>query len=65
MKPFVVLLTFLLATPAWSFDFTHHSVPSPALSTGGVSENAIPVLHNPDDQEAKAYPLDELARGRQ
>ena len=61
MRLVFILLVLSLAAPAWSFDLIRHGVPVPALSTGGVSKNAIPVLDNPDDQEAKTYPLDKLA----
>jgi hypothetical protein len=48
MKPFVILLVLFLTTPAWSFDLTRHSVPVPALSTGGLPKDAIPALTNPE-----------------
>jgi hypothetical protein len=44
---FVVLLLFLAAT-AWSFDLTRHSVPIPALATGGVPKDAIPAMDHPE-----------------
>ncbi len=48
MKPYIVLLMFFLAAPAWSFDLTRHSAPVPALSTGGVPKDAIPAIDNPE-----------------
>lgn len=48
MKPFFILPMLFLAAPAWSFDLTRHSVPIPALSTGGVPKDAIPAIDNPE-----------------
>ena len=53
MKPLIIVLALLLAAPAWSFNLTRHSVPVPALSTGGVPKDAIPALHNPEFRSAE------------
>ena len=42
-----LLLSFIMLQPAWSFDLTRHSVPIPALSTGGLPKDAIPAMNNP------------------
>jgi hypothetical protein len=48
MKYFWLLLVLSLAAPAWSFDLTRHSIPIPALSTGGLPKDAIPALDHPE-----------------
>lgn len=47
MQLVCIVLVLSVATPTWGFDLTRHSVPVPALSTGGLPKDAIPALHNP------------------
>lgn len=48
MMILAVLLILSFAGLAWSFDLTRHSVPGPALSTGGLPKDTIPALTNPE-----------------
>ena len=66
MTFFLIVLVLFLTTPAWSFDLTRHSVPIPALSTGGVPKDAIPAIENPafiPQEKADSLILDELEMG--
>lgn len=53
MMILAVLLILSFADLAWSFDLTRHSVPVPALSTGGLPKDAIPALTNPEFMSAE------------
>ena len=43
----IVILTISLYTPAWSWDFSKHSIPIEDILSGGPPKDGIPALMNP------------------